>query len=92
MFGISLEKQLGQQAHKVGQEAHTESDSHALNGIISREWLVPNLVMNFDVAELQWCNRKKSLQHDQRYRQDNDTNYPKKTLSIFVERFHIASC
>jgi len=92
MFGISPEKQLGHQAHKVGQEDHTESDSHALNGIISREWLVPNWIMTFDVAELQWCNRKKFLQYDQRDRQDNDTNYPKKTLSIFVERFHIASC
>lgn len=92
MFGTSSEKQPGHQAYKVGQEDDTESDSHALNGIISREWFVPNWIMTFDVAELQWCTRKKSLQYDQRDRQDNDTNYPKKTLSIFVERFHIASC
>jgi len=53
--------------------------------------LDPNWIQILDVGELQWCNRKKSLQNNQRDRKDNDTNYPKKTGSIFIERFHIAS-
>jgi len=57
----------------------------------AQRWLDPNWIQILDVGELQWCNRKKSLQNNQRDRQDNDTNYPKKTGSIFIERFHIAS-
>ena len=58
----------------------------------AQRWLDPSWIQMLDVCELQWCNRKKSLQGHQRDRQDNDTDYPKKTVSIFIERFHIASC
>ena len=58
----------------------------------AQRWLDPSWIKILDVCELQWCNRKKSLQNNQRDRQDNDTDYPKKTVSIFIERFHIASC
>jgi len=57
----------------------------------AQRWLDPYWIQILDVGELQWCNRKKSLQNNQRDRKDNDTNYPKKTGSIFIERFHIAS-
>jgi hypothetical protein len=57
----------------------------------AQRWLDPNWIKILDVGELQWCNRKKSLQNNQIDQQDNDTNYPKKTGSIFIERFHIAS-
>ena len=58
----------------------------------AQRWLDPNWIQILDVCELQWCNRKKSLQNNQWDRQDNGTNYPQKTVSIFIERFHIASC
>jgi hypothetical protein len=57
----------------------------------AQRWLDPNWIQIFDVGEFEWCNREKSLQNNQRDQKDNDTNYPKKTGSIFIERFHIAS-
>ena len=66
--------------------------SHLRTAGSAQRWLDPSWIQMLDVCELQWCNRKKSLQRNQRDRQDNDTDYPKKTVSIFIERFHIASC
>ncbi|MAA68421.1 MAG: hypothetical protein CL915_06610 [Deltaproteobacteria bacterium] len=58
----------------------------------AQRWLNPSQIQMLGVCELQWCNRKQSLQGHQRNRQDNDTDYPKKTVSIFMESIHIASC